>query len=231
MTLPDHWLASLLDLVFPPRCMGCASRGAWLCPPCRDKLEPVVGPICQRCGRPWPEGGVCPYCRQTFNVLEGLRAGYLFAGPLREGIHRFKYEGERGLAGPLAGLLSPAARSLPWPIDVVVPVPLHPARERQRGYNQSVLLAQALAKVTRAPLDIRSLRRERDTRPQMGLTAAERRANVVGAFAGRPGALAGKRVMLLDDVCTTGSTLEACAQAARQAGAGAVWALVLARAS
>jgi competence protein ComFC len=159
-----------------------------------------------------------------------MRAGFFFAGPLREGIHRFKYEGERSLAGPLAELLLPTARSLPWPVDVIVPAPLYPARERQRGYNQSALLAERLAKALKTPLDSRAIHRERDTRPQMGLTAPERRTNVAGAFAGRPGSLEGQRVLLFDDVCTTGSTLEACAQAARQAGAAEVRALVLARA-
>jgi ComF family protein len=191
----------------------------------------VPAPVCDRCGRHWPAGGVCPYCSSTFDALQGLRAGYAFAGPLREGIHRFKYEGERALAAPLADLLLPAARALAWPVDIIMPVPLHPARQRQRGYNQAALLARELSGPLALRVDDRAVQRQRDTRPQMGLTAVQRRTNVAGAFAGRPGALAGRRVLLIDDVCTTGSTLEACAQAAQQAGAERVWALVLARAT
>ncbi|MCL4534984.1 MAG: ComF family protein [Bacteroidetes bacterium] len=164
------------------------------------------------------------------SALQGLRAAFFFDGPLRQGIHRFKYRGVRSLAAPLAQLLLPTLDALPWSFDVVVPVPLHPARQRQRGYNQSVLLAAELGRQRGLAVVTSAISRTRNTPPQMELSAAERQANVAGVFAGRPGALDGQRVLLLDDVGTTGSTLDACAMGARQAGAAEVYALVLARA-
>ncbi len=201
-----------------------------MCSACEDELEPLTGPLCRQCGRPWGDRGACPLCRGAFSALQGLRAGFFFEGPLREAIHRFKYRGARALAVPLATLLLPSFDALPWTIEALAPVPLYTGRERQRGYNQAVLLAAELARHRSLDLVSGALFRIRDTRPQMGLDAAERRANVARAFAGKPGALAGKRVLLIDDVCTTGSTLEACAAAALEAGASAVCGLVLARA-
>ncbi len=209
--------------------MGCGRRGAWLCVACSAQLQPVTLPVCYRCGRPWAGSKPCPQCHDSASALQGLRAAFCFEGPLRQGVHRLKYRRAGALAAPLAELMLPAYDGLPWTPEVLVPVPLHPARQRQRGYNQAALLARELARQRGIDVDERALRRLRDTPPQMGLGAAERRRNVAGAFAGLPGALAGRRVLLLDDVCTTGSTLEACAEGARQAGAAAVWGLVLAR--
>ncbi len=230
--MPRSPLSIILDLLFPPRCMGCGRRGGWLCPACDGELRPVSPPLCARCGRQWDGrsgDGRCPACRGTRSGLDGLRAAYYFEGPIRRGIHGLKYRGQRSLAEPLTGLLLPAFDALPWAPDVVVPVPLYPSRQRQRGYNQSKLLAGTLARERRLEMVEGAVLRRRDTPPQIGLDAAARRANVAGAFAGKPGALAGWRVLLLDDVCTTGSTLEACADAAREAGAVVVWGLVLAR--
>lgn len=225
-----RWAAVLLDLLFPPRCMGCGRRGGWLCQACQADLHPITGDLCPQCGHPWTGDGSCPRCRGTFNALQGLRAGFLFEGPLREGIHRFKYRGVRALAVPLAAMLLPSFDALPWSFDVIVPVPLHRARQRGRGYNQSALLAAELANHRHIPVVTAAISRTRDTPAQVNLSVAERRTNVAGAFIGTPGTLAGQHVLLLDDVGTTGSTLEACAVAAREAGATAVWALVLARA-
>jgi ComF family protein len=116
------------------------------------------------------------------------------------------------------------------PVDVIVPVPLHPARLRRRGYNQAALLARELGRRVGLPVEERALQRVRATRSQMRLSAADRRRNVQGAFRCADGRVRGRRVLLLDDVCTTGATLEACADALRAGGAESVWALTLARA-
>jgi ComF family protein len=169
-------------------------------------------------------------CRHAPATLTGIRSAAWFKGPLRQAIHAFKYSGQTALAVPLGHILEVGWANGNLPAEAIVPVPLHPARLRERGYNQAALLARRLALATRLPVVEEGLRRTRATAVQMTLGAAERKLNVAGAFEGAPGRLAGRRVVLIDDVCTTGATLEACSVALREAGAAAVWALTLARA-
>jgi ComF family protein len=149
--------------------------------------------------------------------LTQLRAVGFHEGPLREAIHSLKYEGRRRVAGPLGEMLARYLQDWAAEIDVVVAVPLHRVRRRQRGFNQADLLARQCAGVLKLPYLPRALSRQRATRPQVGLTLAERHSNVSGAFTpGRQGTiarLAGKHVLLIDDVTTTGSTLNAAAAA------------------
>jgi ComF family protein len=149
---------------------------------------------------------------------------------IRKAIHQFKYQGLKALAQPLAELLDNYWRALPPACDVVVPVPLHPRRQRQRGYNHSGLLARKLGGLIGLPVMEGYLLRHRDTAPQARTAGAEeRRENVAEAFLCRDQRLEGKRILLIDDVCTTGATLDACARALRSAGAASVWGLTLAR--
>src|SRR3990172_5764102 len=224
------WLHALLDLVFPPRCAGCGRRGVWLCDPCVAALVRLGPPFCRYCGR--PTGGVqtCPDCWRHRPALDGVRSPYLFEGPLRLLIHRFKYRHAAHLAGPLAALLADGDAVFLAPVEAIVPVPLHPRRLRQRGYNQAALLATALAPRLGLPVVEGCLQRVRDTPPQMGLPAAERRRHVRGAFQCANQSLAGRIVLLIDDVCTTSATLDACAVALKRSGAIAVSGLTLARA-
>lgn len=168
-------------------------------------------------------------CRRDPLRINGIRSVALFDGVLREAIHRLKYRGLRSLAVPLGQMLVDYWRAHPLPVDVVVPVPLHPRRERERGYNQAVLLAREFSKSTGLSLMEEGLARVRETPPQIGLNAAERKVNVRGAFRCQRQELRGKKVLLLDDVCTTGATLEACSMALWEAGARSVWGLTLAR--
>ena len=193
----------------------------------------VMPPFCTRCGGTLPhdQSRLCPRCRTHRPRIDCIRSVFLFQGTLREAVHRFKYDGLTVLATPLGGLMAAYLREHPLPADVLVPVPLHPARVRERGYNQSALLVQAMARDGSVPVDMRSLVRRRATVPQVGLGAGERAKNVAGAFFCTGNALAGNDVLLVDDVCTTGATLEACAAAVREAGARSVRALTLARAN
>lgn len=178
-----------------------------------------------------PSVGLCSSCRRSPSALDGIRSAAIFDGPLRSAIHHFKYHNRQILAGPLALLLRDCWERPPVPVDVLVPVPLHKRRLQERGYNQAALLARELGRLVTLPVVERVLRRERYTRVQVGLSARERRENVAGAFHCLDGAMRGCRVLLIDDVCTTGATLEACAVALRQEGkAKAVWALTVARA-
>jgi len=155
-----------------------------------------------------------------------------YEGTLRLLIQRLKYDGYRPLAKPLGRFLAEAVQRLdPQSFDVLVPVPLHRRRERRRGFNQAALLAAHVSKAQKIPLAASDCVRVRDTPPQTGLRAAERRKNVAGAFhVPEPQRIRGKRVLLVDDVLTTGATAHACAQALRDAGAQGVWVATLARA-
>jgi ComF family protein len=157
-----------------------------------------------------------------------VRSAGLLHGPLRRAVHRFKYLGERAAGPALAALLAPHARDLAPAGTLVVPVPLHPQRERERGYNQSALLAAPLARVLGREYVPAAALRVRMTAPQVGLNREQRRANVQGAFAATE-LVRGRHVLLVDDVTTTGSTLRAAAQACRAAGAAGVSAVTLAR--
>jgi len=225
-----HLGCRFLDLLFPPRCIVCRRPGTWLCEGCLSSLPYIGDPFCQRCGMPLREGRLCVRCRCRPLRVEGIRSVFLFEGPVRVAVHRLKYRGRRSLAEPLGALMADWWAQHPAEIDLVVPVPLHPRRLRQRGYNQAALLAAVLAGRIQQPLAEGVLFRVRYTRPQMELKEVERRRNVRGAFRGRDGTVRGRRILLVDDVCTTGATLEACADALRKAGAAEVWALTLARA-
>jgi len=222
-----------IDLLFPPACVGCGRAGYLFCPTCEQAVAPVPEPRCASCGRSQPAPVErCPQCRRRAgDPLLKMRAAALHTHPLREAIHALKYEGRTELAGSLARYLAaayadPLWRTLPRPIDAVTPVPLHAARLTERGYNQSALLAAAFCAATGLPLQTSWLARARETRPQVGLGPVERQANVDGAFTADPAA-AGKVILLVDDVLTTGATLRACAAAVDAVGAFAVYGLTL----
>lgn len=221
-------LDGLLNLLYPLRCGGCGAVGEGLwCPRCLEAtrrfgpgewlrvpslvVETPAGP------QPVPVVSAAP-----------------FAEPLRQGIHEFKYNGAPGLAEPFARLMAEAwagaSQAAGLAVDVVAPVPLHPSRMRERGFNQSERLAFFISRAIGAPMMPRALARIRNTEHQARLDAAERRRNVQGAFAADESLCAGRRVLLVDDVLTTGTTLCECAAALLAAGGAQVSALTLARA-
>ncbi|MBI2845853.1 MAG: ComF family protein [Chloroflexi bacterium] len=167
--------------------------------------------------------------RRPNSALNGLRALGYFDGRLRKAIHALKYSGRRPVAKPLAQLLARYLENNPLPYEVIMPVPLHLKRTRERGYNQAEILAQELGNLTSKKVDVQSLIRHRLTPAQVGLSEEERLTNVRGAFQVLGEGLQGKAVLLVDDVATTGATLEACAHALRAGGASKVWGFVLAK--
>ncbi|MBI2953438.1 MAG: ComF family protein [Chloroflexi bacterium] len=224
------WARPILDLLFPPRCFGCSTRGAWLCADCVPQLPHVEHPICQICGYPTAGTKVCAFCYKTRPKIHGIRAPYYFEGALRDAIHRFKYKHAKYLAEPLAHLLLNYLQASPIDADIVVPVPLHQTRLAERGYNQSELLAIELGKALNLPVVARCVDRIRPTDSQMSLPAQRRIANVRGAFYSVDKTIAGKKVLLIDDVCTTGATLESCTVALQRVGVSSIWGLCIARA-
>lgn len=220
----------ILDLVFPARCVGCGASGAFLCPACRLALPPAAPPRCARCWRPWRDSGPCAECRLAPPPFDGLRAAFVYRGVAQELVRALKYRGTTALAPVMASLMAETARQERLPVDVVVPVPLSGLRRRTRGYNQAEALAGALGGELGLPVRPRALQRRRHTPPQArSADADERRRNVAGAFRVRDGEVAGLRVLLVDDVTTTGATLAACAQALKEAGVPSVWGLAFAR--
>jgi ComF family protein len=231
-----------IDLLYPPRCAVCErflgpGEDPGICPDCRDGLEEVRLPLCLRCGVPFEAGTgenrPCERCLREPPSYEAARGLLVYEGAALEAVHRFKYGGKTRLAGLLGPRLAELARS--WlPPDLrplVVPVPLHIKRLRERGFNQSLLLARQVAAPTGWDLDFFTLRRSRWTPPQAALGKRERRKNVQDAFeVETPSAVRERNVLLVDDVSTTGSTLEACSRALLRAGAGRVFGLTLARA-
>lgn len=218
-------MGSLLDLVLPPRCGGCRRLGGWLCEPCRALVRPPQPPLCRRCGRELAFVNEGCGCSRKLRSVGRILSAAIYEGPVERALHRLKYEGCRALAPALAGLLADRLAVEAPPAAAGLAVPLHPARLRARGYNQSELLLRGLR--LRAPPG--RLLRVRDTPPQVGQDRLHRLANVRGAFEWEGEDLRGEPLLLVDDVTTTGATLDACAAALRGAGAGFVVGLTVAR--
>lgn len=226
---------ALAEVVLPPACLACGGpleSGQILCPSCALQVNYLEGALCPCCGRPGP--GPCRSCAEAAPAFDRARAVAWYEGPLGQAVRDFKYRRRawqgRGLGRVLAAR-GPA--ELLAEVDIIAPVPLHPLRLMGRGFNQSLILARAVGRQSRAELAPALLRRLRHTRPQAGLDPGQRLANVAGAFgvsrlwAGR---LKGKRVLVVDDVFTTGATVNECARALKAAGASAVDILTLVRA-
>jgi ComF family protein len=179
---------------------------------------------------PQSSGILCPNCVSWPAAIDGIRSPFRFEGVTREAVHQLKYKNLRASAGLLAGWLADYLTEYPLPGEVIVPVPLHPKRLRERGYNQSALLAKELGKLTGRPVSDSSLVRYTYLAPQARTSSVEeRRRNVAGSFACHDRQLEGRSVLLIDDVATTGSTLDDCARALKASGAVSVWGLTLAR--
>ena len=217
-----------LDLLFPPTCAVCGREGRFLCERCEGVLPRLRQPHCARCAGPG-SAPLCSWCTASAPDYDGIRAPYLMEGAVREMVYSLKYRNMRASAPELGRLLAGHLRSAPLDVDVLVPVPLHSRRQRERGYNQSDLLARGVGRHTGIPVGAHALRRVRDTAPQVSMsTPEERRQNIEGAFE-CISSMSDRRVLLIDDVVTTGATMSACAGPLKAAGASSVWGLTLAR--
>ena len=224
-------LSAFLDFLLPPRCGGCARVGAWLCDRCRTRIRCLQEPLCRRCGAEVETPRADCGCRTRLHSLSRLRSAVAYEGPIELAIQRFKYRGWRRLAEPLAQLLVERLAVEGLAASWVVPVPLHSDRLRARGFNQSELLVrQVITRMAVEPPPGR-LVRTRDTPPQVGHDRRWRQNNVQGAFYWQGLGLGGHSILLIDDVATTGATLEACAAALKAGGSGPVIGAAVARVS
>lgn len=218
-----------LDILFPPRCVICNDAAEWLCAACQRNIIPLTQPWCPRCLIPQPTDTLCDTCRDAEVALDGLVAVGVHDGVLRAAILAYKYGNRPSLAPALSRLMVEAASSRRPGATIVMPVPSHPRRVAQRGYDHTHLLASQVASTLGLAYDNQSLVRVRFTPPQVGRTAQERHANVADAFEAAPLA-ASSRILLVDDVYTSGSTMRACAKELLAHGAAGVMGAVIARA-
>jgi competence protein ComFC len=221
------YLEALADLFYPRWCVACGRRSSdVLCRPCFESLPFLRGRACGRCGLPTAVAvPVCGACKNVDFAFETARAPLRYEGVGKEIVHALKYRGYTPVVGRLAvPLLAEAV--VGGRFDAVVPVPLHRSRLRRRGFNQAALLARGLARRINTPVSD-TLQVVRSTRDQVDLSAAERRENVAGAFSARSRARG--RLLVVDDVFTTGATTTACAAALLRAGAAEVHAVTLCR--
>ena len=220
----------LIDAVYPLECVGCGKAGQVICDRCCAELPALSPPFCEICAIPG-DFIRCSPCQDALPAFDGIRAPFLYAGAIRQAVLAFKYGGTRAAGPQLGGMLAEYLRGHPLPGDLTAAVPMHPRRQRERGYNQAELLAREVS--GRNGLEYRRdlLMRSRQVAPQAGTaTAAERATNVAGSVAVQDDGcdLAGASIIVVDDVATTGNTLEACAAALKEAGAQSVWGLTLA---
>ena len=188
------------------------------------------GTLCPKCGQPQEKEGLCASCLSNPPAFKLMRSWAAFDDPIRPALHKLKYRRNLALGDALAAHLARFVESLEWPVDNVVPVPLGNQRFKERGYNQVALIARPLSLALGLTYKSAALRRTRETRSQVGLSAHERRQNVNDAFTADAGFARGRSVLLMDDVATTGSTLSACAGALYKGGASGVYAITMARA-
>ena len=219
-----------LDWLFPPDCGGCERPGTHWCENCQSTTTIIGADICPKCGTPQAGEKTCQNCASLPPVFSSLRSWAIYRGPLREAIHRLKYKQDMSLGEFFSRPMIHLLETLEWPVNLVLPVPLSKERFQQRGYNQAGLLARPLALALNIPYQPGALERWRNTASQVDLSADQRFKNVVGAFKASQRLVKNRSVLVVDDVTTTGATINACAEALLQAGATDVFALTLAKA-
>ena len=223
---------SVFDIIFPKFCLGCEREGLWVCEKCLKKIIQVKTQVCPECGKVSSLGRYCPKHKRLWGLSGIMVAGYYQEGPLKEIIHNFKYNHILELGNFLGTLMAEALEeNLPAEKNLLLcAVPLHFLRRAQRGYNQAEILGSKIACELKLPANFKLLKKVRFTKPQVQVAQDERRVNLIKSFAINQNiSLKGKTIILIDDVATTGTTLNECAKVLRKKGARRVWGLVAAK--
>jgi ComF family protein len=231
-------LSTIIDALFPPLCPGCGQRvkaNSFFCNECHRSLLFIEPPICQVCGRSFSSKNnlshICGECLKNPPSFKAARSVFIYNEPIKKAISNFKFKGHTNLGGELAKLMFFHLNGFLEEImpQILIPIPLHIKRLRERGYNQCVLLAKKMAKSLKIPCESRLLRKIKSTSSQVGLCYTERKKNVKGSFfVSNPTLIQGKRILLIDDIFTTGSTVNECAKVLLKAKANGVWVVTLA---
>lgn len=220
---------NIIDLIFPEECLSCGKIGETICPICREKIVEISPQLCPFCKVITPHGKLCKRCRKKYALTGVVVYGYYQNDVLGKAVKELKYQNIFSSVTELAGLLGETIKKEGVAFDYVCAAPISRKRLNERGYNQSDLLAKEIARIFKKPY-FTGLVKTRDTKPQVGLTRRERQENLVGTIKViKGGEIAGQRILLIDDVITTGATLDECARALREAGARQVWGAALAR--
>ncbi len=219
-----------LDWIYPPVCAGCGEPGYRLCVNCLKQVQFITGKVCERCGLPIENKvDLCASCQQESPNFTAMRSLARYEGVIRDCILALKYHGNQSLGEFFAQRMASIVEKSRWHPEIVIPVPLSPTQFVERGYNQSALLARPIALQIGARYTPFGLKRTRNTRSQVELSADQRRENVRDAFKALPEIVGNKTILLVDDVTTTGSTITECVNALTAGGAAAVYCLTLAR--
>ena len=216
-------------MIYPRHCPVChrilKDDKRYICPPCEKKIRPLTGSLCMKCGRPVEENReYCRECLTAEHTYDRGRGIFLYNDMWKKSLERFKFYGCREYGDFYSHLMWEEAKEdiRDWNPDIVVPVPMHPKKQRMRGFNQSWYLAQRISRASGIPSKSDAVRKVRNTAAQKQLDAAERKSNLHGAFAAVQ-SMGGRCVLVVDDVYTTGSTIDAMASVLRDAGASAVF--------
>jgi ComF family protein len=218
-----------LDWIYPPYCGGCGKTGSRWCDECQTCIDKLPDSVCLCCGDILTYGGLCTRCRLNPPSFTAMRSWAIFGGSIRNALHRLKYKGDIALGEILSRPLIKLLAVLHWDVEVLVPVPIGIARKVQRGYNQAAIIGLPIALSSNLAYRPKALVKTIETRSQVGLTIMERYANVHGAFQADKKVVSDRSVLIVDDVTTSGATIEACSSALLQAGAKAVYGITLAR--
>ena len=224
-----QWKWAAIDLLAPPKCVGCGLTGSAWCGNCAMKTRLMDGPVCKLCGNV-QEDESCDYCTDYASAFDKAFSYASYDDPFRRILLQMKYHNDPGLGALVARLIQDKVSDQAGTVDLLVPVPLGKARRASRGFNQVETFSRPLAALLGAWYAPDALQRALETRSQVGLSGIERRENLAGAFLAQQSIVVGQRVLLTDDVFTTGATGNACARALKEAGAASVIVFTLARA-
>lgn len=225
----------LLALLYPPRCVCCDTilglHEKGCCPKCEKSLPRIKGSSCMKCGKPvaGQEQEYCEDCRKYPHEFDRGKAAFTYTGAMRRSVYRMKHDNRRDYLPFYAEeMVQAVASELPrWRPEVILPIPMHPRRKRRRGYNQSELLAEHISRLTGIPVKKNLLRCVKQTSAQKSLNRKERMKNLEGSMAVAGETIGFKRVLLVDDVYTTGSTMDEAAKVLKNAGAESIFFIVL----
>jgi len=227
----DYTILVILNLLFPRRCVSCNKLGSYICTDCRKDIKYIEFPFCPVCRYPSLYGLTHPRCR-GFNSLDGLFVSVHYSGPVKKAIHLMKYRYVSDLLDELTGLLFDKLPLFVKKTDYLIPVPLHYRKQKERGFNQSLLIADILGKKLNLPVKSGILSRIKYTLPQFGLKVGQRNLNVKNVFRLKNSAsVKNRNICLVDDLATTFATLNECTRVLKRNGAAGVSAVVLAHGS
>ena len=219
----------MIDFVYPPRCAGCDKPGDLFCSECISKVSIIHQPFCSLCGRVTEKNGLCKSCQKVRPSYLSARSWAEYAESLRHALLTLKYRNNLGLSRIFADYLADIVLDNNWQTDIIIPIPLCKSHMKSRGFNQAEQLAHPLSLILGIPLETRAVKRMKETTSQVDLSREERFKNLEDAFFGNPAKLKSKRVLLVDDIVTTGATLNSCTEAILAAGGSSVFCITVAQ--